>query len=123
MNVNDNNVFYHISRRKEDTLANNITKLVTKACATMVKQIDKAVIDILVDYAEKNNVNELIAIDESKLIEMVKQANAWKLIREKFVDLALLKRCRDLITFNKQTYGKQLEQDEFDFLKEMTETE
>ena len=54
--------------------------------------------------------------------EKDRKAKAWDIVINKFVDLALLKRCHNLISYNMQTYGQRLEQDEFDFLKEMTDT-
>lgn len=54
--------------------------------------------------------------------EEYKKAKAWDIVINKFVDLALLKRCHNLISYNMQTYGQRLEIDEFDFLKEITGT-
>lgn len=54
--------------------------------------------------------------------EKDRKAKAWDIINDKFVCLALLKRCRNLISYNMQTCGQRLKQDEFTFLKEMTGT-
>ena len=54
--------------------------------------------------------------------EKDRKAKAWDIVNNKFVDLALLKRCRNSVSYNTQAYGKRLSIDEFNFLKEMTNT-
>ena len=50
-------------------------------------------------------------------ITIVDQAKAFQLMNEKNVDISVFKRCRNVISFNTQTYGKRLDNSEFDFLK------
>ena len=54
--------------------------------------------------------------------EKDRKAKAWDIVNDKFVDLSLLKRCRNSVSYNTQAYGKRLNIDEFTFLKEMTGT-
>ena len=44
---------------------------------------------------------------------------AFDLMNEKNVDISVFKRCRNVISFNTQTYGQRLENAEFDFLKKV----
>ena len=50
----------------------------------------------------------------------IDKIRTWNLVTEKFVDLSLLKRSRDLTHYNTHSYGKRLEQNEFVFLKGVT---
>ena len=50
----------------------------------------------------------------------INKIRAWNLVTEKFVDLSLLKRCRNVISYNTQSYGQRLDMSEFDFLKGVT---
>ena len=50
------------------------------------------------------------------------KAKAWDIVNSKFVDLTLLKRCHNSVSYNTQAYGERLSVDEFNFLKEMTGT-
>ena len=54
--------------------------------------------------------------------EKDRKAKAWDIVNNKFVDLTLLKRCRNSVSYNTQAYGERLNIDEFTFLKEMTGT-
>lgn len=54
--------------------------------------------------------------------EKDRKAKAWDIVNDKFVDLTLLKRCRNSVSYNTQAYGERLSVDEFNFLKEMTDT-
>lgn len=49
--------------------------------------------------------------------EKDKKAKAWDIVNNKFIDLALLKRCRNSVSYNTQAYGQRLGMSEFDFLK------
>ena len=52
-------------------------------------------------------------------ITIIDQAKAFQLMNEKNVDISVLKRCHNVISFNTQTYGQRLENTEFDFLKKV----
>ena len=50
---------------------------------------------------------------------MSDKEKAFDLMNDKNVDISVLKRCRNAISFNMQTYGKRLENEEFIFLKKV----
>lgn len=75
------------------------------------------------DLENPKGQNGIVKVGKGEITdEKDRKAKAWDIVISKFVDLALLKRCRNLISYNMQTYGQRLEQDEFDFLKEITGT-
>lgn len=48
-----------------------------------------------------------------------KAIKAVNLIDSKHVDISILKRCSNVVSYNTQTYGVRLSTEEFTFLKEI----
>lgn len=46
-----------------------------------------------------------------------KANRALALILDNDVDIAILRRCQNVVSYNTQSYGKRLSQEDFDFLK------
>lgn len=73
------------------------------------------------DLKNPKGQNGIVNVAKGEITdEKDRKAKAWDIVNNKFVDLSLLKRCRNVISYNTQTYGQRLDMSEFDFLKGVT---
>ena len=63
------------------------TKFVDKILTLRVEKVNESVISQLRDLMKEKGINELYAIDESKVLEIVKKAQAFDIIKEKKVNV------------------------------------
>lgn len=94
-------------------------KIVDKMLTLRVEKVNESIISQLRDLMKEKGVNELIAIDESKVLEIVKKAQAFDVIIAKCVHpltFAMSSNCKD---YNKIVCdSKKLTDEEYDLLKE-----
>lgn len=89
-------------------------EIVDKMLTLRVEKVNEIVISQLRDLMKEKGVNELIAIDESKVLEMVKKAQALDVLKEDFN-----------LFFNANHWKidlrkyKQMYKEKFDLLKEV----
>lgn len=81
------------------------TKIVDKTLTLRVEKVNESVISQLRDLMKEKGVNELIAIDESKVLEMVKKAQAFNIIKEKNVAITMVKQTDCVEEYNQFAYG------------------
>ena len=100
-------------------------EIVDKMLTLRVEKVNEIVISQLRDLMREKGINELIAIDESKALEMVKKAQAFDIVRNKDVNIFLFKECcanewKMPYSYN-QSFNKrkQLTEEESDLLKEV----
>lgn len=103
-------------------------EIVGKMLTLRVEKVNESVISQLRDLMKEKGINELIAIDESKVLEIVKKAQAFDVIKEKKVDTYSL-RCLNLEEYNRGVMlGKKhipvyecevLAEEEWNLLKEV----
>lgn len=97
--------------------------IVDKILSTRTKIVDEEVIRQLRNIGEEKGINELILIDESKVLKIVKSLKALEIIKKKLVN------CSHLVGETLDYYNSmwefdggekyQLTQEEYDLLKEV----
>ena len=102
--------------------------IVEKILSARAKIIDEEVIRQLRNIGEEKGINELILIDENKVLKIIESIKALKIILKKdFIDFKLLKRCKTHYEYNSKVairYTSRgmdiglLAEEEFDLLKE-----
>lgn len=96
-------------------------KLVDKTLTLRVEKVNESVISQLRDLMKEKGVNELYAIDESKVLEMVKKAQAFDIISQKGILVNGLIKSKDLEEYNilclNHGMTELLTQEEYDFVK------
>ena len=65
--------------------------IVEKILSTRVKKVDEEIIKQLKNIGESKGINELILIDESKVLKMIKTLKAFEIVVEKNVNIFFLK--------------------------------
>lgn len=101
-------------------------KLVDKTLTLRAEKVNESVISQLRDLMKEKGINELFAIDESKVLEIVKKAQVFDIIKSKNVDTHSLRH----LTLEEYNYGVMLgkknipiyeceilTQEEYDFVK------
>lgn len=100
------------------------TKFVDKILTLRVEKVNESVISQLRDLMKEKGVNELYAIDESKVLEIVKKAQAFDIISKKGILVNGLIKSRDLEEYNilclNHGMTELLTQEEYDLIKELT---
>lgn len=99
------------------------TKFVDKILTLRVEKVNESVISQLRDLMKEKGVNELYAIDESKVLEIVKKAQAFDIISKKGIFVNGLIKSRDLEEYNilclNHGMTELLTQEEYDLIKEI----
>ena len=111
------------------------TKFVDKILTLRVEKVNESVISQLRDLMKEKGVNELYAIDESKVLEIVKKAQAFDIIKEKNVAITMIKQTQSVREYNVFAYDflqikrtdeekyklspKPLAPEEYDLIKEL----
>ena len=99
------------------------TKFVDKILTLRVEKVNESVISQLRDLMKEKGVNELYAIDESKVLEIVKKAQAFDIISKKGVLVNGLIKSKDLEEYNilclNHGMTELLTQEEYDLIKEI----
>lgn len=97
--------------------------IVDKILSTRAKKVDEEVIRQLRNIGEEKGINELILIDESKVLNLVKAIRALEIIKNKNFDLFYLQDSKDLEMYNDACDIHRnlcyLTQEEYDLLKEV----
>jgi hypothetical protein len=97
--------------------------IVDKILSTRAKKVDEEVIRQLRNIGEAKGINELILIDESKVLNMIKSLKALEIIKEKVMPLVNLDEgelCKDHYrVYDGELYMyTELTKEEYDLLKE-----
>lgn len=105
--------------------------IVDKILSTRTKKVDEEVIRQLKNIGEEKGINELILIDESKVLNLVKAVRALEIIKEKRVNvdnfLNHIKKDTDYKEYQRLCglykimvfSDKELTKEEYDLLKEI----
>lgn len=94
--------------------------IVDKILSTRIKKVDEEVIMQLRNIGEEKGINELILIDESKVLKIIKSLKALEIIKKKEVNVFIFLHSSDLETYNDMVEDdRKLTQAEFDLLKEV----
>lgn len=94
--------------------------IIGKILSTRTKQVDEEIIKQLKNIGEEKGINELILIDESKVLKMIKSVKALEIIKEKEVDVFIFLHSGDLQTYNDIVEdNRKLTQEEYGLLKEV----
>jgi len=97
--------------------------IVDKILSTRTKKVNEEVIRQLKNIGEEKGINELILIDESKVLKMIKSLKALEIIKKKNFDLFYLQDSKDLDMYNDTCDSFRnlcyLTQEEYDLLKEV----
>ena len=94
--------------------------IVDKILSTRTKKVDEEVIRQLRNIGEEKGINELILIDESKVLKMIKSLKALEIIKNKRVNLEYLKCCETYEQYKTVcSYWDEINQQEYDLLKEV----
>ena len=65
----------------------DINTIVEKILSTRAKKVDEEIIKQLKNIGEEKGINELILIDESKVLKMIKSLKALEIIKEHLLDI------------------------------------
>jgi len=94
--------------------------IVDKMLSTTTKKVNEEIIKQLRNIGEEKGINELILIDESKVLKIIKSLQALEIVKKKLVNLFHV-----AYTDTKEAYNdlvsehyRELTQEEYDFLKE-----
>lgn len=98
--------------------------IVDKILSTRTKKVDEEVIKQLRNFGEEKGINELILIDESKVLKIIKSLKALEIIKNKEINVHALflhlKRFDKPDGYNVIVGTKyQITQEEYDILKEV----
>jgi len=101
--------------------------IVDKILSTRTKKVGEEVIRQLKNIGEEKGINELILIDESKVLNLIKAVRVFEIIKEKNVDIRLLRywwSCdytdKDIFKRYNFFFGrKPLTQEEYDLVREI----
>ena len=85
--------------------------IVDKILSTRTKQVDEEVIKQLRNIGEERGINELILIDESKVLNLIKAVRALEIIK-RFTHY-------DIYFLNYMLNERKLTQEEYELLKEV----
>lgn len=101
-------------------------KIVDKMLTLRVEKVNESVISQLRDLMKEKGINELYAIDESKVLEIVKKAQAFEIIKEKGIywgiDYQPYEERNDYRAWDNELYESvKLSKEEYDLLKEVLE--
>ena len=98
-------------------------KIVDKMLTLRVEKVNESVISQLRELMKEKGINELIAIDESKVLEMVKKSQAFDIISKKGIFVNGLIKSKDLEEYNilclNHGMTELLTQEEYDLIKEL----
>ena len=94
--------------------------IVEKILSTRAKKVDEEIIKQLKNIGEEKGINELILIDESKVLNLIKAVRALEIIKEKEVNVFIFLHSGDLETYNDIVEdNRKLTEEEYDLLKEV----
>ena len=98
--------------------------IVDKILSTRTKKVDEEVIRQLRNIGEEQGINELILIDESKVLKMIKSLKALEIIKEKglYWDIQYqpYEEKNDYRAWDNELYESvKLTKEEYDLLKEV----
>ena len=96
--------------------------IVDKILSTRTKKVNEEVIRQLRNIGEAKGINELILIDESKVLNMIKSLKALEVIKEKGIILQFIKETYTVEQYNAGVFGtlvKPLTQEEYELLREV----
>ena len=106
----------------ENKFGFDINPIVEKILSTRAKKVDEEIIKQLKNIGEEYGINELILIDESKVLKMIKSLKALEIIKKKQVNVGDFIRCKSIEDYNDYccyNEKEQLTQEEFDLMKEV----
>lgn len=99
--------------------------IVDKILSTRTKKVDEEVIKQLRNFGKEKGINELILIDESKVLKIIKSLKALEIIKEKKVNIFTFYKCcswHNASNYNDSVgcpVNCELTQEEYDLLKEV----
>ena len=94
--------------------------IVDKMLSTRTKKVNEEIIRHLRNIGNEKGINELILIDESKVLKIIKSLQAFEIIKKKNVNIEILKLSKDYFEYDAGTYKSiPLTQEEYDLLKEV----
>lgn len=93
--------------------------IVEKILSTRAKKVDEEIIKQLKNIGEEKGINELILIDESKVLDLIKAVRALEIIKEKQVNVNCIISGWSLGKYNSYKTHISLTKDEYDLLKEV----
>lgn len=94
----------------------NIDKMTNEIFVIRQQTINNAIMKQLQDLMHEKGITELYAIDESKVLQLIKEHNALEIIKNKEIDI---KAFNDLSNLEEYNYycEPELTQEEYDLLK------
>lgn len=94
--------------------------IVEKILSTRAKKVDEEVIKQLKNIGEEKGINELILIDERKVLKMIKSLKVLEIIKEKEVNVFIFLHSGNLETYNDMVEdSRKLTKEEYNLLKEV----
>ena len=94
----------------------NIDKMTNEILVIRQQTIDNAIMKQLQDLMHEKGITELYAIDESKVMQLIKEHNALEIIKNKEIDIKAFNDLQDLQDYNYYC-EPELTQEEYNLLK------
>ena len=94
--------------------------IVEKILSTRAKKVNEEIIKQLKNIGEEKGINELILIDESKVLKMIKSLKVLEIIKEKEVNVFIFLHSGKVEAYNDMVEdNRKLTKEEYDLLKEV----
>lgn len=104
----------------ENNFGFDTNTIVEKILSTRAKKVDEEIIKQLKNIGEEKGINELILIDESKILNLIKAVRALEIIKNKEVNVFVLLHSGNLKIYNDIVEdNRKLTQEKYDLLKEV----
>lgn len=100
----------------------DMNTIVDKILCARTKEVNQEIIRQLRNIGKEKGINELIFIDESKVLKFIKSVEALEIIKKRKVDVGWFKRTKDSHEYNMEmgiNSCQALSQEEYDLLEEV----